>query len=44
LFANRVRRPYEYKKFPLADENRQAFQKSLAHAAVSDAKRRLLTQ
>jgi hypothetical protein len=44
LFANRVRRPYEYKKFPLADENRQAFQKFLAHAAVSDAKRRLLTQ
>ena len=42
LFANRVRRPYEYKTAPLTDENRGAFQKFLSHAAVSDAQRRTL--
>lgn len=43
LFANRVRRPYnEYKTAPLTPEARTAFQKFLAHAAVSDAQRRTL--
>ena len=42
LFANRVRRPYEYKTAPLTEENRSAFQQFLSHAAVSDAQRRTL--
>jgi serine/threonine protein kinase len=43
LFANRVRRPYkEYKTAPLNADNKRAFQQFLAHAAVSDAKRRRL--
>lgn len=44
LFANRVRRPYRYKTEPITEQHEAAFQEFLAHAAVSDAKRRSLGQ
>jgi hypothetical protein len=42
LFANKVQRPYPYKKTPVVDQNKKALQSFLSRAAMSDAKRRSL--
>lgn len=44
LFANHVKRPYTYKGEPIAEVHQSAFQDFLAHAAISDAKRRSLSE